>query len=164
MHDLQPTIARCFAFVGPYLPLDAHFAVGNFIRDGLRGGPIRVSGDGTPYRSYLYAADLAIWLWTILLQRAVGAPVQRRLGGGDLTIAELAQLVAARSRQSVPVDVARAATAGASAERYVPAVTRAQSELGLRLTVPLEEGIRRTVGWHRAVRHDAHFESPQRQT
>lgn len=151
---LEPTIARCFAFVGPYLPLDVHFAVGNFIGDALHGGPIRVSGDGTPYRSYLYAADLAIWLWTILLR---GQPMRPyNVGSAEaLTILELAGVVAESIGPGLAIEVQQQSIAGTPATRYVPAVARAGAELGLRPTVPLAEGIRRTVGWHRAVRQDS---------
>ena len=145
---LQPTIARCFAFVGPYLPLDAHFAVGNFLRDVLASAPIRVTGDGTPYRSYLYASDLAAWLWTILLRGELLRPYN--VGSDDgLTIQALAEMVARLSSPALAVTLGKPSGASNRPSRYVPCTSRAREELGLQNTVPLQEGLARTLAWHR---------------
>ena len=142
--ELEPKIARCFAFVGPYLPLDIHYAIGNFIRDGLSGGPIVVRGDGTPYRSYLYAADLAIWLWTILVRGRTCRPYNTGSPHAT-TIADAAQMVADTFSPRCKLMVMRAADPAQPAERYVPASTRAQSELDLRAWFTFKLGIERTV-------------------
>jgi dTDP-glucose 4,6-dehydratase len=139
-------IARLFAFSGPELPLNENFAIGNFVRDVLAGGPVRIEGDGTPYRSYLYAADLAIWLWTLLVRGESGRAYN--VGSAHaVTIADLARTVAAVTVQETPVEIAQTPLPGAGAQRYVPSVERAERELGLRPIIPLEDGIRRMYEW-----------------
>ncbi len=151
---VECTVARCFAFVGPYLPLDKHFAIGNFIRDHLMARPITVSGDGTPVRSYLYASDLAIWLWTILVQGRSCFPYN--VGSSrDLSIADLAGVVAETLGASAPPHIAGKPSPGSAPGRYVPSTIRARSELGLEETVTLEDSIRKTAQWFLATSNSA---------
>jgi nucleoside-diphosphate-sugar epimerase len=146
---IECKIARCWAFCGPYLPLDEHFAIANFIGDVLRGRAIQIHGDGTPRRSYLYAAELAMWLWTILFRAHTLVPIN--VGSAhDVSIFELAQTVAATLKPDTMIEVAKEARPGAPPARYVPSVDRAREMLGLRQSVGLEECIRRTAQWYRS--------------
>ncbi|MDD5208254.1 MAG: NAD-dependent epimerase/dehydratase family protein [Elusimicrobiales bacterium] len=140
---LETKIARCFAFVGPDMPLDSHFAIGNFIRDAAAGGPVLVKGDGTPCRSYLYASDLAVWLWTILFRGRPCRPYN--VGSGkSVSILETANAAAGQASPPLAVKVAQP-PCGGQPQRYVPDVSRAESELGLTVTVGLSEAISRTM-------------------
>jgi dTDP-glucose 4,6-dehydratase len=146
-YGLETVIARCFAFVGQDLPLKAHFAVGNFIRDGLLSDAITVNGDGSPMRSYLDQTDLAQWL-LVMLER--GRAGQAYNVGSDqaITIAELAHLVRDLLAPGKAVQVQQRAVDGLR-NRYVPSITKAREELGLRVTVPLDDAIRVAAAAHR---------------
>lgn len=130
------------------------FAFGNLINDALRGGPIVIKGDGTPVRSYLYASDLTIWLWTLLLRGEAG----RAYNVGSekpVSIRELAETVSRLLAPDSKLRVMLQPDLSAPAERYVPDTRRAREELGLAESVSLEESIDRTAAWARqnAVSH-----------
>lgn len=141
-------IARCFPIVGPYLPLDNHFAIGNFIRDGMNGGPIIVRGDGTAVRSYLYLADLAIWLLTILVK---GAPAHPYNVGSEeaVTMRALAHRIAAFFDPPCRVTVeGTPPVTGAPVSRFVPSTGRARMELGCCAGYSLEHSLGATINYY----------------
>lgn len=143
----QLKIARCFAFVGPHLDPD-RYAIGNFIRDALAGQTLKILGDGTPLRSYLHAADLALWLWTLLLHpKAQG--IYNTGSSEAISIADCARTVAGVLNPNLPVSISIPPDPARPASRYVPDTSRAARELGLIQRIPLSDGIRRTAAWHR---------------
>jgi dTDP-glucose 4,6-dehydratase len=146
---IKTVIARPFAFVGPWLPLDTHFAIGNFIRNCLRDEPIEIKGDGTPLRSYMYGSDLAEWLLTMLLR---GEPSRAYNVGSDqaVSIFNLARLVRDCAGTKNEIIVHGKKVDGTLPVRYVPSVDRAGNELSLCQRVSLSDAIRQTIGWYRA--------------
>ena len=137
--------ARAFAFLGPHLPLDAHFAAGNFLRDARRGGPILVRGDGTALRSYLHPADLVVWLLRILIRGQRGRAYN--VGSDEaVTIAQLARHIADAVRPAPEVIIQSVQQPGPQ-NIYLPDVARARAELQLDVAIGLPDAIARTLAF-----------------
>jgi nucleoside-diphosphate-sugar epimerase len=147
-YGLETKIARCFSFVGPYLQIDIHYAIGNFIRDVLNGGPIIINGDGRPHRAFMYASDLTVWLWTILFKGESCVPYNVGSDKG-VTIAELAAIVSQAAGCQVEVVIKGAADSEKPADRYVPSIERAKNRLGLSPKIELRDAVERTVAYYR---------------
>jgi len=142
-HGLDYVIARCFAFVGEDLPLDAHFAVGNFIRDALSGKDINIFGDGTPLRSYMYQEDLANWLMEMLFKGKPG--VAYNVGSDQaISIQDLATLIRELISPKSKI-IIHSKEKSSFRNRYVPDVALARSELGLSLDFDLNKAIEQTI-------------------
>lgn len=147
-YDIRIKIARCFAFVGPYLPLDKHFAIGNFIYDCLKNKPIIINGDGTPVRSYLYSADLVIWLLTILMKGKNCRPynVGSEIG---ISIESLAKTITILSDKPLEIRILTKNNNLTNTERYLPSTQRARIELGLSQFIDINDSITRTLNFHK---------------
>ena len=146
-NGLEVKIARVFALVGPHLPLDKQFAIGNFLRAAMAGEQIDIQGDGTPYRSYLYAADMAAWLWAVLIR---GAQVRAYNIGAEesLSIVDLAERICNILGCRLDVFLRLQPKPGASAMHYVPNTARTRLELQLPAAMALDEAIARTARWY----------------
>jgi dTDP-glucose 4,6-dehydratase len=139
---LSVSIARCFAFLGSYLPRDQHFAIGNFIQDGLSGIPIEVKARHKVFRSYMYADDLVIWLMTLAKKANSGCPVFNVGSDEVIEIHDLAlkisQIFGVGILNSKPLD-------NDYVDRYIPLIDKARTMLNLDLKYNLNSALDITI-------------------
>lgn len=143
----QVAIARCFAFVGPWLPLDKHFAIGNFLRDAILGQTIRVNATFPVFRSYLHADDLVRWLMVITEHATPECPCFNVGSDRAVSMGDLARIIAAEFGQDACVPEEQMNRV----DRYVPSIAKAKNILGLEVSIDLEDAIRQTYRSLRAL-------------
>lgn len=140
---------RPFAFVGPYQLLDRPWAINNFLHDSLLGGPIRILGDGETIRSYMYPSDMAYWLLKILLAGIVGQSYNIGSPYG-ITLRKLANKIASIFPENPEIVCSGLNSGQGHRSVFVPDVTLVQQTLGLKLSVDIDEAIKRTILWNKA--------------
>ena len=138
---LNVSIARCFAFVGKYLPRDQHFAIGNFIDDVINKRPIAVKANHQVYRSYMYADDLVEWLMTIADHAAPNCPIYNVGSDQAILLSDLAKDISENYRLAASIPL----ISDAIIDRYIPSIKKAQDELGLTLSQNLKESVEKTL-------------------
>jgi dTDP-glucose 4,6-dehydratase len=137
---LSVSIARCFSFVGKYLPRDRSFAIGNFIENGLRGESITVNAKSLVYRSYLHSDDLVQWLMRIGQSASAECPIFNVGSDEAISIQDLAKKLAAYFQ----VDLQLPRIEGVSVDRYIPSIEKARA-IGCRIEYPLDRAIEKTA-------------------
>ena len=139
---LKVSIARCFSFVGKYLPRDQHFAIGNFISDGLARRDIIVKADSKVYRSYMYADDLVEWLLTLADDANINCPIFNVGSDQEIEIRDLAQVVSNFFNVGVKY---LSAINSSEIDRYIPSIEKAQKQLGLKEKFDINKSIMNTA-------------------
>ena len=135
------SIARCFSFVGPFLPLDQHFAIGNFIRDGLLQQKIKVNTKNKVYRSYMYSDDLVVWLMTILHNADNTCPIYNVGSDEPILIDQLARNISKIFKLSFD-DIKYTSEL---IDRYIPNIEKAKKNLNLRMSYSLSHALITTI-------------------
>jgi nucleoside-diphosphate-sugar epimerase len=145
--NLEVVVARCFSFVGPGIPVNQHYAIGNFIKNASEGKSILIKGDGTAIRSYMYLGDLVWWLLKLLLDGKSGDTYNV---GSDypISISELAHKVALLSNHSPKILIQGQADYSVGVpvrNSYTPSIEKAKFELDLHISTDLSSAIAQTL-------------------
>lgn len=144
---LPVTTVRPFAFLGPYQDLEKPWALNNFMRDTILGGPIRILGNKDTVRTYLYGSDMAAWLLAIL---ANTKPANTYNIGSEegISMMGLAEKIAGNVHHKVDIKV----NSYKNSERYFsvlkPDLSQLKEDIAVRQTISLDDAIKKTLAWY----------------
>lgn len=145
---LPVLIVRPFALVGPYHDLAKPWAINNFIRDAILGGPIRILGNGLTIRSYLYASDMAYWLLKSLLIGQVGETYN--LGSKEaISLNDLAGKVKQLINNNIEIVSKSSKEEYINISKLVPDTKKITMALKVEESYTLTESINRTIVWNK---------------
>lgn len=151
---LPAVVLRYFNAYGPRLDENGYGSVvANFLRQALAGEPLTVHGDGEQTRCFTYIDDMVRGTLAAGLARGVEGRVLNLGATRETPIGDLAErirdAVGSSSEIALTPYEAYYGPGFEDTRRRVPDVTRARDLLGWEATVPLEEGLERTIEWWR---------------
>lgn len=143
---------RLFTFAGPYLPINKHFAIGNFLNNAMRGESIDIYGNINTIRSYMYPSQAVIWILRILLE-----PIDIPLNIGSEEPIDMLSL-ATRIAEKFPNLSVQYDDSEKPISLYWPNTLNTRKIYGVSDDVCLDEIIERWIDWFRLIqRHDVNF-------
>jgi nucleoside-diphosphate-sugar epimerase len=139
--NINVVIARCFSFIGKYIPRDQHFAIGNFIENGIQGKDIDVKADRVVYRSYMHSDDLVDWLFTLAVHSNPSCPIYNVGSDEVIEIRNLATIIS----KIYNVNIKSSEPDNSKIDRYIPSLEKVKKELNVKNKYSLKESILRTI-------------------
>mgnify|MGYP001439115751 FL=1 len=140
-YNLNISIARCFCFSGIHLPLDVHFAIGNFVNDVNNNNNIIIKGDGESVRSYLDQDDLIEWFIEILKNDSFKNTIYNIGSEDSISIKDLAMLIKKLSNKKIDVEILNESNNNLRKTVYVPDCEKIIKKFNLVQKVSLSESI-----------------------
>lgn len=135
------SIARCFTFVGEFLPLNSHFIIGNFIKNILCRENIKILSNYPIYRSYMHTDDLVKWLLKILYNSNTKCPIYNVGSDDKISLHKLATFLAKKYQ----LNVTASKILSKKTDCYVPNISKTKKLLNLNINYKSIQAVIKTI-------------------
>ncbi len=148
IYKLPIVVLRPFALIGPYQDLGKPWAINNFIRDAILGGPIRILGNSNTIRSYMYGSDMAYWILKSLLLGKNGESYN--LGSDQpISLNDLAIEIKNQLNNKIDIHYKSSMNCREEISKIIPDTAKIKKDLGVIETFTIAQSLERTIIWNK---------------